>query len=104
MTTPLKDLSNVQGDILLNGLPKEVETFWFFDIVDAKKFCKNLRVVAQKEISSSQDVREKRTEIKTFKAQGNAADGSRVPTVGANISFSAKGLKKVRSDDCDFSK
>ncbi|SMQ48323.1 unnamed protein product [Zymoseptoria tritici ST99CH_3D7] len=95
MTSSLQDLTNVQGDILLDGLPKEVETFWFFDIVDATKFCKNLRVVANREISSTQDVREKRGEIKAFKQQGKAAGGLQVPTVGANISFSAKGLKKI---------
>ncbi|SMR49317.1 unnamed protein product [Zymoseptoria tritici ST99CH_3D1] len=95
MTSSLQDLTNVQGDILLDGLPKEVETFWFFDIVDATKFCKNLRVVANREISSTQDVREKRGEIKAFKQQGKAVGGLQVPTVGANISFSAKGLKKI---------
>jgi Dyp-type peroxidase family len=90
----LPDLANVQGDILLRGFPKEVETFWFFTIANGAKFCKLLRAVAKEEISNMQHTRDTRNAIKEFKASVQAT--GRVPTVGANISFSAKGLKKIQ--------
>lgn len=94
--SPLPDLANVQGDILLKGLPKEAETFWFFTISNNAKFCKLLRAVAKEEISHTQNTRDDRKNIKDFKANAGASQaGEKLPTVGANISFSAKGLRKI---------
>ena len=99
MTSPVTDLANIQGDILLNGLPKEVELFWFFTIPDGQKakFCSNLRLVAQQEITSTENVKSTRRNIKDFRAglQPGAA-ATKVPVVGANIAFTFDGLRKVR--------
>lgn len=98
MASPITDLTNVQGDILLNGLPKEVEAFWFFTIAQDQisKFCTNLRKVAQDEITSTDNVMSTRRNIKDFREnlKPNAAV-TKLPTVGANIAFTFKGLKKV---------
>lgn len=95
-STPLTDLANVQGDILLKGLPKEFETFWFFSISDSNKFCELLRTVANEEISHTQNTRDTRKQIKDFKASAGTSQATeKLPTVGANISFSAKGLQKI---------
>lgn len=92
----LTDLANVQGDVLLKGLAKEVETFWFFTIANSTKFCKSLRTVATEEISHTQNTRDTRRQIKDFKANaGNTTATAKLPTIGANISFSAKGLQKI---------
>ena len=42
------DLKNIQGDILLDGLPKRVESFFFFQITDGhiKDFCRSLKTLA----------------------------------------------------------
>ncbi|KXS94273.1 hypothetical protein AC579_7278 [Pseudocercospora musae] len=96
MTSFLTDLSNVQGDILLSGLNKEVETFCFFTITQGqeKKFCQNLRKVAD-EISHTQNTLDTKRNIKHLKANAGNAGNTKLPTVGANISFSFKGLQKV---------
>lgn len=99
MTSPISDLTNIQGDILLNGLPKEVEAFWFFTIPDgqATNFCSSLRNVAQQEITSTDNVQSTRKNIRDFKASLDPnAPPQKLPTVGANISFTFRGLKKVR--------
>lgn len=96
MASNLTDLSNVQGDILLNGLNKEVETFWFFTIADTRSFCRKLRQVATEEISHTQNVLDTRRNIKDFKTREGNSPSGRVPTIGANISFSFTGLQKVR--------
>lgn len=94
--TPLTDLTNVQGDILLKGLPKDAETFWFFSISNSIDFCKLLSTVATEEISHTQNTRDARKQIKDFKANAGANNtAGKLPTVGANISFSAKGLQKI---------
>lgn len=98
MTSPVKDLANIQGDILLNGLPKEVEAFWFFTIPDgqAANFCTSLRKVAQQEITSTDNVQSTRKNIRDFKASLDPnASAEKLPTVGANISFTFKGLEKA---------
>ncbi|CZT15973.1 uncharacterized protein RCC_01813 [Ramularia collo-cygni] len=109
--TLLPDLANVQGDILLRGLPKETETFAFFTITNGTKFCKLLRTVATEEISHTQNTLDTRKQIKDFKANAGAAGPTtKLPTVGANISFSAKGLQKIaqatgtdlKTGDADF--
>lgn len=92
----LPDLANVQGDILFKGLAKEVEIFWFFTIINGTKFCKSLRAVAKEEISHTQNTLDTRKQIKECKANAqNTGIAEKVPTVGANISFSAKGLQKM---------
>lgn len=105
MTSPIKDLTNVQGDILLNGLSKEVETFWFFSIPDGQvsNFCTNLRQAAQQEITSTENMRTTRKNIKDWKK--DPATSGMMAVVGANISFTFKGLQKVGrsflTDKCD---
>lgn len=93
----VEDLKNVQGDILLGGLNKEVETFWFFTIADGQenKFCQNLRAVANQEISHTQHTLDTRRDIRDLKAKKGNSKAAPLPTIGANISFSFTGLQKV---------
>lgn len=82
------DLDNIQGDILLDGLPKKTETFVFFSINDPTTFCQELRQVAD-EIAHTVHVADARSNIASNKGDGT------VSTVGANIAFSFQGLKRV---------
>ena len=94
----ITDLGNVQGDILLEGLNKEVETFAFFTIPAGQEsaFARALRDVALREITSTQNVLSTRRDIRDFRTHLKpGAPVSRVPTVGANISFTFSGLQKV---------
>nr|OQO26976.1 hypothetical protein B0A51_04993 [Rachicladosporium sp. CCFEE 5018] len=89
MSAPLS-LENVQGDILLGGLPKKNETFFLFHIDDAhvKQFCQSLKQVAN-EISHSSHTAAARHAIANNDSPGL------VDLAGANIAFSMAGLKKA---------
>lgn len=91
---PTLDLKNIQGDILLDGLPKRVESFFFFQIADGrvKDFCRSLKQVAN-EISHVGNTAQLRQDIDEHKAA--TKDGSLVEMAGANIAFSWKGLQEV---------
>jgi hypothetical protein len=88
------DLKNVQGDILLDGLPKRVESFFFFQIADGhvKDFCRSLEELAN-DISHVDNTAQMRQDIRDNKPTGK--EGDLIPMAGANISFSWKGLQKV---------
>lgn len=89
------NLENIQGDILLDGLPKRVESFFFFfQIADGKvkDFCRSLQQVAQ-EISHVDKTAQMRQDISTSKPARK--EGDLVEMAGANIAFSWKGLQKV---------
>jgi hypothetical protein len=89
------DLKNIQGDILLDGLPKRVESFFFFQIADGhvKDFCRNLKGVAN-DISHVDNTAQMRQDIGNNKSARR--EGDLVEMAGANISFSWKGLQKVQ--------
>jgi hypothetical protein len=88
------DLKNIQGDILLDGLPKRVESFFFFQIADGhvKEFCRSLKGLAN-DISHVDNTAQMRQDIGDNKAARK--EGDLVEMAGANISFSWKGLQKV---------
>lgn len=88
------DLNNIQGDILLDGLPKRVESFFFFQVVDGhvKDFCRSLKQVAN-EIAHVEHTAQTRQDINNGKAARKERD--LVEMAGANIAFSWKGLQKV---------
>lgn len=81
-------LDNIQGDILLNGLPKKAEIFLFFEITDPKTFCSKLKQVAD-EIAHSAHTSSSRDKI------GKKNGAGIVEMAGANIAFSFRGLQKV---------
>jgi hypothetical protein len=89
------DLKNVQGDILLNGLPKRVESFFFFQIADGhiKDFCRSLKTLSN-DISHVDNTAQMRQDIGNNKGSGK--EGDLVDMAGANIAFSWKGLQKVQ--------
>lgn len=89
------DLSNVQGDILFDGLPKRNESFFLFTIDQAQAFCQVLPTLAG-QISDSRQTRDARIKIKEFKDKNPGKDADTIPTVGACIAFSRRGLDKVR--------
>jgi len=82
------DLNNIQGDILLSGLPKKAEILLFFEIADAQAFCSKLKQVAD-EIAHTVGAQTTRERI------ANNRNGGVVPTAAANIAFSFQGLQKV---------
>jgi hypothetical protein len=88
------DLNNIQGDILLDGLPKRVESFFFFQIVDgrANDFCRSLKQVAKEiaHVGNTAQMRQGISDGKTARKEGDL-----VEMAGANISFSWKALQKV---------
>lgn len=88
------DLSNVQGDILLDGLPKRNESFFLFTIDDVQAFCQSLPTLTGK-ISDSRHTKEIREKIKEFKKNNPGKDADTTNTVGACIAFSRRGLDKV---------
>ena len=92
MGTP--PLSNVQGDILLDGLPKRNESFFLFTIPDdqVQAFCQSLPKLSE-HIVDSEHTKAIRAEIAKAKAGGK--DGDTINTVGACIAFSRRGLDKV---------
>lgn len=98
-TTINKELfKDVQGDILAGGLPKKREIFYFFTILpdQAKKFCVNLGNATgdgMLTFSNVQKMLDERRKIQTVAGAGGKRD--LVPSVGANIAFSFRGLKKV---------
>ncbi|KAL4867192.1 hypothetical protein BDV12DRAFT_198402 [Aspergillus spectabilis] len=92
---------NIQGDIW-PGLPKEHELFCFFNITDEGRFRKHLKTLiphittANSAIQYHEKIREHKLEV----ADGKAKAGL-IPLTGVNISFSAKGLKKLVKDEKD---
>ncbi|KAI7198629.1 hypothetical protein D0869_00372 [Hortaea werneckii] len=91
MPSPGKlQLDNVQGDILLNGLPKKAEIFLFFEITDPKTFCSKLKQVAD-EIAHTAHTSSSRDKI------GKKNGAGIVDMAGANIAFSFRGLQKMAS-------
>jgi hypothetical protein len=96
------NLNNIQGDILLRGLPKRAESFFFFQIADGhvKDFCRSLKQVA-KEITHVDNTAQMRRHIIDGKAERGAGD--LVEMAGANITFSWKGLQKVSGSIINYS-
>ncbi|PFH47223.1 hypothetical protein AMATHDRAFT_68188 [Amanita thiersii Skay4041] len=95
MSQPL-DLSNIQGDIL-GGLPKKTATNFFFQIVDAGQFRKQLSKLIPL-ITTVDQVQKDRDAIKDHK-QKNGNQGGLIKVSGVNISFSHFGLVKMGIDD-----
>ncbi|KAI9693742.1 MAG: hypothetical protein M1822_003013 [Bathelium mastoideum] len=99
-------LGNVQGDILF-GLPKQTQSFFFFQINEVDAFRSNLSNLVPL-ITSAQQTQSNISEIRQFKIKNNiqvdAGDGEVVhPDVvtvsGVNIAFSATGLQKIGITD-----
>lgn len=103
MATRRDILNNVQGDVLIGGIPKQAQSFFFFSIKDdkVKDFCTALKQVADK-IANGTEIEQIRRRINHIKdrfpdGRGEKLDDQgRIPYVAANIAFSFRGLKKVR--------
>ena len=95
------DLKNIQGDILLDGLPKRVESFFFFQITDGhvKDFCRSLKTLVN-DISHVDNTAQMRQDIGDGKS--TRKEGDLVEMAGANIAFSWKGLQKVHCRDAPY--
>lgn len=89
-------LTNVQGDILLDGLPKRNESFFLFTIADnqVQAFTKALPKLADL-LANSQQTKDIRQKIKEFKDKNPGKDADTISTVGACVAFSRRGLDKV---------
>lgn len=97
MATPNPQLlANVQGDILFDGLPKRNESFFLFTIADnqVQAFCRSLPTLAGL-LADSRHTQEIRAKIKKFKEENKGKDADTIPTVGACVAFTRRGLDKV---------
>lgn len=74
------------------GLPKKKELFFFFEILDATKFRKQLVEFAPF-VTSVKDAEDERKAIERHKKQRSPG---LVKLSGVNIAFSHKGFVKVR--------
>ncbi|KAK5071212.1 hypothetical protein LTR64_007716 [Lithohypha guttulata] len=97
--------NNVQGDILGDGFPKQVELFWFFKIEQAGEFRKKLSQLIPL-IASVKNQEEERQRIReAIKANITAgkdatsqdARDKSVPSKLANIAFTFTGLSKMNA-------
>lgn len=83
---------DVQGDILVGGLPKKTEIFSFFTIRPdhVKTFCVNLGNATGDGLLTFSSVQNVLDERRKFRGRRRI-----VPSVGANIAFSFRGLTKM---------
>ncbi|KAF3010918.1 hypothetical protein E8E13_010014 [Curvularia kusanoi] len=83
----VNDLSNIQGDILINGFPKKAEIFCFFTIRAAQAFCQNIQTVANSKIATGKDIKDLRQQI----SNSNGI----IDVAKTNIAFTSGGLTKL---------
>ncbi|KAG6897982.1 hypothetical protein C0992_007936 [Termitomyces sp. T32_za158] len=88
------NLDNIQGDIL-SGLPKKTQTYFFFEITNAKLFRSQLSHLVPLVKTTSQTLKD-RKKIDDHKKKG---DRTLIEMVGVNIAFSHKGFVKLGIDD-----
>jgi len=88
------DLNNIQGDIL-SGLPKKTQTYFFFQVTDAKLFRSQL-VEFIPLVKTVAGVLLDRKAIEDHKKRG---DGTLITLVGVNIAFSHLGFTQLGIDD-----
>ena len=88
-------LANVQGDILLDGLPKRNECFFFFTINDreVEHFCIALPKLAD-EITNCLHTADNRHKIKLCKRTRPELYDKTLPIAGVNIAFFNEGSRK----------
>ncbi|KAF7986375.1 hypothetical protein HWV62_35400 [Athelia sp. TMB] len=91
---PDLDLTNIQGDIL-EGLPKQYQSFIFFAIVDAGLFRKALKDIVPLITTTAQALADQAA-IQHGKRQWGR---SIIQLVGTNIAFSADGLSALDITD-----
>ncbi|TFK20175.1 Dyp-type peroxidase [Coprinopsis marcescibilis] len=97
MTTPPTtklNLDNIQGDIL-SGIPKKTELYYFFQILDTKKFRVQLGKLAPI-IKTAAQVLHDRKCIEDHKKRGGHG---LIQIVGVNVSFSHLGFQKLGIND-----
>lgn len=85
------DTSNIQGGVWPR-LPKNYESYLFYKITDADRFRENLGEFIEN-ITTGAECEERLTKIQMAKEGGRK---KLIPFAGVNISFSHKGLQKVR--------
>ncbi|KAG8835721.1 hypothetical protein FRC17_001512 [Serendipita sp. 399] len=83
------DLNNVQGDIV-PGLPKAIEYFYFFQVVDVNYFRRAIKSFVVPNTTTAQYILNNRTQIPP---PGGLKPGTQF--VGMNIGFSVFGLIKL---------
>ncbi|KAL2049284.1 hypothetical protein ABVK25_010462 [Lepraria finkii] len=100
---PPLDLRNVQGDILAGGLPKKIETCYFFRINDAyvHEFRTQLGKLVPLITSTAEVINDQRRQLAQNKKDAAEKKITRplLKISGVNISFSTKGLKKMGITD-----
>ncbi|KAF1960067.1 Dyp-type peroxidase [Byssothecium circinans] len=96
------NLANIQGDVLF-GLPKQTESFFFFQIDQVDSFQTNLAnlvplvTTAEQTKSNISEIQrfKKNNRIPITKGDGETVHPDIITVSGVNIAFSAKGLQKL---------
>ncbi|TDL17953.1 Dyp-type peroxidase [Rickenella mellea] len=91
---PGLNLDDIQGDVIL-GIPKRVEWFLFFKIVNPADFKKHLKQLIPA-ITTTNDIIKARKAIDDHKKKG---DPGLIKLSGINVSFSQKGLNALGITD-----
>ncbi|KAF5375843.1 hypothetical protein D9615_008174 [Tricholomella constricta] len=93
------NLDNIQGDIL-SGLPKKTQTYFFFQITDARLFRSQLVEFTPLVKTVAQVIKDRKA-IDDHKRKG---DKTLITMVGVNIAFSHKGFAFMGIDDANLTK
>src|SRR5437588_4204883 len=91
MTTPILDLDDIQGDIVV-GLQKYYEIFLFFKIVDPLLFRRSVRLHVVSRITTARSAHRRELILRSRKGLGRKSiDSMR----GLNIGFTKEGLTEI---------
>jgi Dyp-type peroxidase family len=93
MRSPILDLDDIQGDVLI-GLQKNSENYIFFKIVDVKSFKMVVKHHVSRRITNSEQVRHRELVSRRHKNSGQPTSGS---FYGVNIGFTKDGLNQLIS-------
>jgi hypothetical protein len=87
--------SNIQGGIWPR-MPKEFESYLFYKITNVNRFRNDLKEFIS-EITTGEQCEERLANIKSAAESGRS---TKIPISGINVSFTQKGLQKVRLIEC----
>ena len=93
--TPLLDLAEIQGDLLL-GLQKNAELFLFFKIIDAARFKAVAREYVAGRLTSLRTVQQRE---RVVEARHRSHDNGPTAWLGMNLGFTKDGLTQLLGTD-----
>lgn len=91
---PIIAVNEIQGDVLI-GLPKRVQVFVFFTILDKAAFKAAFNKSLLDEVTTTHQVQQQMAQIEAFKKTGGS---DLLPIFGFNVGFTYHGLLLLGSD------